>query len=177
MTLLYSLRLKRILVVDMMALAGLYTIRVIAGGAATGIPLSEWLLALSMFMFLSLAAVKRQSELMDLLKREGSRVPGRRYVVADLPMIRNFGTSAGYISVLVLALYINSPQVGVLYAHPLLLWAACPLLLYWISRMLMKAHRGEIHNDPIVFAFRDRASLCTGLAMAAVIGAAALPWP
>ncbi len=176
-TLLYSLRLKRILVIDMITLAGLYTIRVVAGGAATGIPMSEWLLALSMFMFLSLAAVKRQSELMDLLKREGNRAPGRRYVVADLPMIQNFATSAGYISVLVLALYISNPAVNVLYARPWLLWGTCPLLLYWISRMLMKAHRGDIHTDPIVFAFRDRASVVTALAIVAVVLAAAVSWP
>lgn len=177
LTLLYSLKLKRVLVVDMMTLAGLYTIRVMAGAAATGISPSEWLLALSMFMFLALAAVKRQSELMDLAKRERSRAPGRRYLVSDLPMIRNFGTSAGYISVLVLALYISSPEVGLLYRHPQLLWCACPLLLYWVSRMLMMAHRAEIRGDPIVFACRDRASLLTAVAMGAVVAAAAAPWP
>ena len=177
LTVLYSLKLKRVLVIDLMALAGLYTIRVVAGSVATGIALSEWLLALSMFIFLALAAVKRQSELMNLAKRDRSRAPGRRYVVSDLPMIRNFGTSAGYISVLVLALYISNPEVGKLYKHPLVLWATCPLLLYWISRMLMKAHRGELHEDPIVFAFRDRASIYVAFAMGAVVFAAAAPWP
>lgn len=177
LTTLYSLRLKRMLIVDMITLAGLYTIRIIAGGAATGIALSEWLLALSMFMFLSLAAVKRQSELMDLAKRERSRAPGRRYVVRDLPMIRNFGTSAGYMAVLVLALYINNNDVGALYKRPFLLWATCPLLLYWISRMLLKAHRGNIDRDPIVFAFRDRASWFTAMLIGVVVVAASVPWP
>lgn len=177
LTLLYSLRLKRMLIVDMMALAGLYTIRVIAGSAATGIPPSEWLLALSMFIFLSLAAVKRQSELMGLAKHERSRVPGRRYNVRDLPMIRNFGTSSGYIAVLVLALYISNKDVSVHYDRPLLLWATCPLLLYWISRMLLKAHRGLIDRDPIVFAFRDRASWLTAALIAGFVVAASMSWP
>jgi 4-hydroxybenzoate polyprenyltransferase len=175
-TLLYSLKLKRILTIDMITLAGLYTIRVIAGAVATGIELSEWLLALSMFIFLALAAVKRQSELIDLVKRERKGAPGRRYVVGDLPIIQNFGIAAGYISVLVLALYINTPEVELLYKRPIVLWGACPPLLYWISRMFMKAHRGEIHDDPIVFAFHDRVSLWTGAAVALVIVGAATTW-
>jgi 4-hydroxybenzoate polyprenyltransferase len=174
LTTLYSLRLKRVLVMDIIALAGLYTIRVVAGGVVTGIQPSEWLLALSLFIFVALAAVKRQSELVNLVRGGGARAPGRRYVASDLPMIRNFGTSAGYISVLVLALYIHSPEVGELYPHPQVLWGTCPLLLYWISRMLMKAHRGQIREDPIVFAFRDRASLIVGGAMAGFVLAAAI---
>ncbi len=174
LTTLYSLRLKRVLVMDIIALAGLYTIRVIAGGVATGIQPSEWLLALSMFIFVALAAVKRQSELLNLVDGDGARAPGRKYVAGDLPMIQSFGTSAGYISVLVLALYIHSPEVGELYPYPQVLWGTCPLLLYWISRMLMKAHRGQIQEDPIVFAFRDRTSLIVAGAMAGFVIAAAI---
>lgn len=173
----YSLKLKRIPTIDMIMLAGLYTTRIVGGGVAPGVPHSAWLLALSMFIFLALAAVKRQSELMDLAKRDRKQAAGRGYVVDDLPMITSFGISAGYIAVLVLALYINTPDVDLLYHRPLLLWAACPLLLYWISRMFMKAHRGEIHDDPIVFAFRDRVSWLTGAAIGAVVIAATVPWP
>jgi 4-hydroxybenzoate polyprenyltransferase len=119
--------------------------------------------------------VKRQSELTDLVKQGRTRASGRGYVVADLPMVQSFGTSAGYISVLVLALYVSSPEVNELYKNGALLWGACPLLLYWISRMLIKSHRGEMHCDPIVFAFRDRVSLLTAAAMAVVVIAAAIP--
>jgi len=159
LTLSYSLLLKRQVVVDVLMLATLYTMRVIAGGAATGIVPSFWLLAFSMFMFLSLALVKRYSELMETARQHKSAASGRGYWTNDLPVLLSAGTSSGMIAVLVIALYINNPETGGLYANPILLWLVPPLLLYWVTRIWMKAHRGEIDDDPVVFAARDWQSL------------------
>ena len=169
----YSLWLKNRLIVDVLTLAGLYTIRIIAGGAAAGVVLSPWMLAFSMFLFLSLAAVKRQAELVDLAQ-SGRKPSGRAYEVDDLPVVRGLALSAAQAAVLVLALYINSPDVQALYASPQILWLICPCLLYWTLRMVMKAHRGVMADDPIVFAATDRVSLaivavCVGLAVAATL--------
>lgn len=169
-TLAYSLRLKRVTTLDVMLLAGLYTLRLIAGAAATGVALSFWLLAFSMFVFLSLGIVKRHTEL-ALLRDAPAR--GRGYSADDLPMLRALGVSAGYGSVLVLALYINSPQSQTLYDHPAHLWLLCPLLLYWISRVWMKTHRGQMHDDPVAFALRDGVSLLIVVLMIAVAVSAA----
>jgi 4-hydroxybenzoate polyprenyltransferase/phosphoserine phosphatase len=154
----YSLVLKRQLIVDVWMLGALYTLRLLAGGEATGIPLSFWMLGFSMFLFLALAAVKRQAELTDLL-RSGREGAGRAYQPDDLPILQGIALAAGYASVIVLALYINSPGVVELYERPRLLWYVCPLLLYWISMMVMVTHRGRMTDDPIVFAVRDPASL------------------
>lgn len=157
----YSLSLKRKLIIDICTLAGLYTLRVIAGGAATGIPLSEWLLGFSVFFFLSLAAVKRQAELVDGLATGKDRAAGRAYRTDDLPIVSTMAIAAGYGSVLLFALYLSSDAVLRLYAHPLLLWGICPVLLFWVSRNVMTAHRGGMTDDPIIFAVRDRVSqLC-----------------
>ncbi|KJZ18664.1 UbiA family prenyltransferase [Loktanella sp. S4079] len=156
----YSFFLKRALIVDICTLAGLYTLRIIAGAAATGIPLSVWLLAFSMFFFLSLAAMKRQAE----LKRQGQRkAHGRSYEIDDLPLIANMAVSSGYVSVLVMALYLNTDAVAGLYANPTPLWGICLVLLYWLSRMVMISHRGWMHDDPVVFAARDRISIICAL--------------
>lgn len=154
----YSLFLKKKAVVDVCTLAGLYSLRVIAGGVATSIILSPWLLAFSMFVFLSLAAVKRQAEMMDLLHTNPERKTGRPYEVDDLPIIRNIAMSAGYAAVLVLALYINSQTAEASYAVPEAFWMVCPLMLYWLTRMVMVTHRGRMSDDPIVFALRDKVS-------------------
>ena len=174
-TLTYSLWLKRKLIVDVLALAGLYTIRIMAGGAAAMIDLSPWILAFSMFLFLALAAVKRQAELTDLLT-SGRTGAGRAYAVEDLPILRSMAITAGHASVLVLALYITSEDVKQLYAYPALLWLICPLLLYWVLRMVMKTHRGEMTDDPILFAATDRISLVIVLS-SVLIGYAAAVWP
>lgn len=166
LTLSYSLRLKQIVLVDILVLASLYTIRILAGGEATEIRVSEWLLAFSMFFFLSLACVKRFSELFVLRQSNKSEAKGRGYVAADLEQIAQFGSASGYLSILVLALYVSGKEVAALYSHPGVLWLGCPLLLYWISRVWLIAHRGKLHDDPIVFAIRDRVSY--------IIGAAAL---
>jgi len=155
----YSLRLKRAASVDVMTLAGLYTIRIIAGSAATGIPLSFWLLAFSVFIFLSLGFVKRYTELDDARRAGRLTASGRGYTAEDLPLIMTLGVAAGYCTVVVMALYINSPESQLLYRHNKPLWLICPLLLYWISRVWLLTTRGQMHDDPVVFALRDRLSL------------------
>lgn len=165
----YSMRIKQIAILDVVVLAGLYTIRVIAGSAATGIPPSPWLLAFSLFFFFSLALVKRFSEL-DALQRSGENGKVTRgYQVGDREQIASLGSASGYIAVLVLALYINSEAVVPLYRQPILLWMICPLLLYWISRVWLLAHRGQMHEDPVVFAIRDRVSYVVGACVALVL--------
>jgi 4-hydroxybenzoate polyprenyltransferase/phosphoserine phosphatase len=154
----YSLYLKRRMVVDICVLAGLYTARIVAGGLATGIELSVWLLAFSIFFFLSLASVKRQAELIDSEARGQLTASGRDYRVDDLPVISMVAVAAGYVSVLVMALYVNSPAVVELYDRPETLWGVSAVLLYWITRAIMIAHRGGMHDDPVVYAAKDRVS-------------------
>lgn len=159
LTLAYSAFLKRRVMVDVVVLATLYTIRIIAGAAAVGAHLTFWLLAFSMFIFLSLALVKRYAELHATKARGLLKTRGRGYEASDLPLISSLGSAAGYLAVLVLALYIQDAKTASLYRHPQAIWLACPLLLYWISRTWIIAHRGQMHDDPIVFAIRDRVSL------------------
>jgi 4-hydroxybenzoate polyprenyltransferase len=172
----YSLFLKRLVVVDVMVLAGLYTLRVLSGGIATGVAVSPWLLAFSMFLFLSLAFVKRYTELraaaLDDSRGEASR---RGYTREDMELLKSFGTASGYLSVLVLALYINqSREVTVLYRNPAALWLIGPCLLYWITRVWLLASRGMMHEDPVVFTVKDRVSYALGLVIAALIVIASL---
>lgn len=172
-TLAYSLVVKRLLVLDVLTLAGLYTLRVIAGGLAVAIPPSFWLLALSMFLFMSLALIKRYAELFEA--RAAGRteaVGGRGYQADDLPMIAALGAAAGFIAVLVLALYVNDGATSALYGRPEVIWLACPLLLTWVSRIWMLAHRGRMSEDPVLFALRDWPSLAIGGCMALVFWAA-----
>ena len=163
LTLAYSLRLKQSAMLDVLTLAGLYTIRIIAGAAAIAVPLSFWLLTFSMFVFLSLAFIKRFSELKSARHsgHEGN-IRGRGYVHQDLELVSSMGSGAGYLSVLVLALYIQDVHTAELYATPQVIWLACPILLYWISRAWLIAHRGQMHDDPIVFAIKDRVSWIVG---------------
>lgn len=165
LTMAYSLWFKRQIIVDICVLAGLYTIRIAAGGVATGIELSVWLFAFSIFFFFSLAAVKRQAELVDMAERGTLTAKGRGYHVKDLPIISMVGLAAGYISVLVMALYVNSPAVMKLYVIPETLWGICCVLLYWLTRMVLITHRGVMHDDPVVFAAMDRVSQICFLAM------------
>ncbi len=171
-TMAYSLRLKGIVLVDAICLAALYTLRVIAGAGAAGVALSFWLLIFSIFLFLSLAFVKRYAELDGLRRSSQLKAAGRGYHVEDLSVLQSFGTAAGYLSVLVLALYINSPDIESLYHRPKVIWLLCVLLLYWISRVWMKAQRGSMHDDPVVFALKDRVSLAIGLLGAITVAAA-----
>jgi 4-hydroxybenzoate polyprenyltransferase/phosphoserine phosphatase len=173
-TLSYSLGLKRWAVWDVMMLAGLYTLRVFVGSAATGIHLSPWLLAFSLFLFFSLAVVKRQTELvLHIGEGRTAKLSGRGYGPEDMDMLRSMAASSGYMAVLVLALYVNSADVLTLYRHPAALWALCPALMFWVSRVLILANRGEMNDDPVIFALRDRVSLAVGAAclLAFVIGA------
>jgi 4-hydroxybenzoate polyprenyltransferase len=168
----YSLYLKRVPVLDVLLLAAFYTLRVLAGLAATEVRFSTWLLAFSMFLFLSLAFVKRYAELARLRESVETVVPRRGYGASDAEWMASFGAASGYLSVLVLALYINSDEVVALYRRPLALWLLCPLLLYWISRVWLLAHRGRMHDDPIVAALRDPASYAIGLGIATILLAA-----
>lgn len=154
-TLAYSLRLKQSLMLDAIVLAGLYTLRIIAGAAAVNIMPSFWLLAFSMFLFLSLALVKRYSELWTMRERGELSARGRGYHVDDLGVLQSLGAAAGYLAVLVLALYVNSETSRELYGQPMVIWLLCPVLLYWISRVWLVTHRGEMHDDPILFALTD----------------------
>ena len=157
-TLLYSFRFKTTPILDVCMLAGLYTIRVIAGTVAITALWSFWLLAFSIFIFLSLALAKRSSELYNLMQQDKHWANGRGYGIDDLPLINSMGIASGYLSVLVVALYINSEKVLSVYQHPEVLWIFCPALLYWISRIWLKTSRGEMDEDPIVFAIKDRIS-------------------
>jgi 4-hydroxybenzoate polyprenyltransferase len=168
----YSLRLKALALVDIILLAVLYTIRIVGGGVAAGVDVSQWLLGLSMFLFLSLACVKRFSELLVLQQRNENRTWGRGYSVGDIEQVASFGAASGYISVLVLALYVSSHEVVQLYRNPAAIWLACPLLLYWISRIWLLARRGLVHDDPLVFALRDKVTYVVGgLGLIIFIGA------
>jgi 4-hydroxybenzoate polyprenyltransferase/phosphoserine phosphatase len=173
LTLAYSMVLKRQLIIDICVLAGLYTARVIAGAMATGIYVSPWLLALSVFLFLSLAAVKRQAELVSdaALGREGSS--GRAYVTGDTPIVASMALSSGYIAVLVVALYISTPGLRSLYETPAYLWGICPVLLFWISRVVMITHRGLMDDDPVVFAMKDHVSRGCAVVIGGLLLAAA----
>jgi len=168
-TLSYSLYLKRKLLLDVFVLSGLYTVRIMAGSAATGIPMSPWLAGFGVFFFLSLAFVKRFSELEGLRERGASVSNGRGYFVSDLEQLRALGTGAMYAAVVVLSIYINNPETNFLYAHPVRLWVVVPVLLLWLSQVWMLASRGEMHDDPVVFAITDKRSLLLGVLMAAVI--------
>lgn len=174
LTLTYSLTLKRRMVFDVMALAALYTLRIVAGAVGLAIPLSFWLLALSMFMFLSLALVKRYAELFQA-RASGmeEKTRGRGYYPSDLQMIAALGAASGYMAVMILALYINDAHTTQMYRHVEVIWLACPLLLTWISRMWMLTHRGHMNDDPVLFAIKDRISLVLGALIGVVFWLAA----
>jgi 4-hydroxybenzoate polyprenyltransferase/phosphoserine phosphatase len=173
---LYSTTLKRRMLVDVFTLSLLYTSRIWAGHAATGIPLSPWLLSFSMFIFLSLAFSKRVSELRVLAWKGVEDAAGRGYRTDDASQLTIFGVSSGFIASLVLSLYINSSTVTLLYRWPILLWALCPVVLYWICRIWMLAHRGEMNEDPIWFTIRDRVTYWLGLFVVVILLAAAKDW-
>jgi 4-hydroxybenzoate polyprenyltransferase/phosphoserine phosphatase len=168
-TLAYSLRLKRAVIVDVIVLSGLYTIRIIAGSAATGIAVSTWLAGFSIFFFLSLAFVKRFAELENLRERGGASAGGRGYHIADIEQLRSFGSASGYVSVAVLTLYISNLDAAQLYRHTTRLWLLVPVLLLWISRLWLQASRGQLNEDPVVYAITDRRSLLLGVLVLAIV--------
>ena len=169
----YSLRLKRMMLVDVIVLSGLYTIRMLAGCAAAGVGVSPWLAAFSIFFFLSLAFVKRFSELEGMRLRDldagAAAVKGRGYRVSDLEQLRSFGTASGYASVVVFALYIGNEVAQSLYTHSTRLWLLVPVLLLWLSRLWLLASRGELHEDPVVYAITDKRSLLLGVVVLAIV--------
>lgn len=158
-TLAYTFKLKQVEVLDVVALALLYTTRVFAGGAAADIHISFWLLAFSTFLFLSLAFAKRCAELAVVRDRGMEVARGRGYRVTDLPILFAMGIGAAYVATFVFGLYLNSPQVGANYQYPAFLWAFVPILLYWTTRVWLKTFRSEMHDDPVVFAARDPVSI------------------
>jgi 4-hydroxybenzoate polyprenyltransferase len=169
-TIAYSLRLKREPILDVMTLSGLYVMRVIAGGVATGIFVSNWLLAFTLFISLSLAFLKR---FIEVSAREGNgEIPGRAYVSSDAGWLHSVGLSSAYLAVVVFALYANNPELTRLYTHPDRLMVICPPLLYWATRTWFKAHRRLLHDDPVVAIARDPWTYVVGaVAMGVVLNA------
>lgn len=168
-TLAYSFLLKRVALVDVLLLSGLYTWRMLAGGAATTTPISAWLAAFSLFLFLSLAMVKRFSELENLREKGATPANGRGYQIADIEQLRAFGTASAYAAVVVFSLYISRSEVTVLYRHPERMWLIAPLMILWVSRVWLLASRGELDEDPVIFATRDRMSLFLGLVVLVIV--------
>ncbi|MEX3014765.1 UbiA family prenyltransferase [Gymnodinialimonas hymeniacidonis] len=171
-TVAYSVRLKQHTLIDICVLAFLFTLRIIAGGVAMGSPLSAWILAFSMFIFFALAAVKRLAELTDseTAGREASR---RGYQPEDRRVVSQMAITSGYLAVLVLALYVDEPATQAKFGAPWLLWGICPLLIFWISRLVLVADRGEMHDDPMIFAMTNSTSrlvvaFCAVLTLGAV---------
>jgi 4-hydroxybenzoate polyprenyltransferase len=154
----YSFSFKRLILADVILLACLYTMRIMAGAASIALWPSSWLLAFSTFLFFSLALVKRYAELGIMRRAEGEKARVRGYRVVDMELLASLGGGSGYVAVLVLAIYISSGTAGVLYSRAFLLWFLCPLLLYWISYVWLIAHRGGMEDDPLVFTIRNRAS-------------------
>jgi 4-hydroxybenzoate polyprenyltransferase len=167
-TLAYSFFLKRIVLVDVVVLSSLYTIRMLAGAAATETDVSPWLAAFSIFLFLSLAMVKRFAELENLHARGANPTNARGYLLSDIEQLRSFGTSSAYASIVIFALYINGHDVAALYHHPYRMWLVTPLLILWLSRVWLLASRGLLDEDPVVFALTDRMSLLLGLCVALI---------
>ncbi len=170
----YSFYLKRVPLVDVLMLSGLYTLRMLAGGAATNTPISPWLSSFAIFLFLSLAMVKRFSELVSLRERGVTQSHGRGYLVSDLDQIRSFATASATAAVVVFSLYISRPDVDVLYRHSGRLWLIVPFMLFWLYRVLLLASRGEMNEDPVIFAIRDRVSLAIGACIAILAAFATL---
>lgn len=168
LTLTYSLYLKQKPIIDVLLLASLYAQRVLAGGIATTIDVSAWLLAFSIFFFTSLAFLKRYVEL-GLLNAIDERVSSRGYIHADMAVIAQAGLTSGYLAVLVLALYINDETSQILYHTPLILWLICPLLLYWITRIWFFAHRQQMADDPVKFALFDSTSWLVAFCIAGLL--------
>lgn len=165
----YSFVLKQRMIVDVLTLASLFTYRVMAGGVAVNVPLSEWLLAFSIFFFTSLAFVKRYSELIQIKADGRVAIMGRNYVPADMPIIVAAGLASGFLAVLVFALYINTPAITSYYPRFQVLWGICLVLVYWIMRIWFLAARDEMHDDPVLFAVKDKISILAGMLVVACL--------
>jgi 4-hydroxybenzoate polyprenyltransferase/phosphoglycolate phosphatase-like HAD superfamily hydrolase len=167
-TLSYSFYFKRIVLIDVLLLSGLYTIRLLAGADAEQVTISPWLAGFSVFLFLSLAMVKRFSEMQNLRTAGTAPSNGRGYLTADIEQLRAFGTSAAYAAVVVFSFYISSLAGSKLYQHPQRLWLITPLMIFWLSRVWLLASRGELDEDPVIFAVTDKPSLMIGVAVVAI---------
>ena len=168
----YSLWLKRKTFLDVITLSFLYAVRLLIGALAISLSVSSWLIGFSMFVFLSLAIVKRQVELRSMSDPTNAGVRGRAYFAADIGTITALGAASAFASVVVLTLYLQSPEVMARYERPDLLWLVCPLLIYWLGRLILLANRGTVDDDPVVFALRDRASWVVAVAFLAVVATA-----
>lgn len=168
----YLLFLKRKLLVDVLGLAAMHTLRILAGNAAAAIPVSSWLLAFSMFLFLSLALVKRYAELRITQDQSGLKKAGRGYRAEDIEALSQLGMASGCTCALIMALYVDSANVKLLYRHPELIWLICPIILYQMARIWFLARRGDMPDDPLVFMIRDWRSQVTGLLVAVILVAA-----
>ena len=173
LTLSYSLHLKDVVMLDVLVLATAYSLRVLAGGLAVQVPPSTWLLAFCVFLFFSLALIKRYAELVTMRAVVGSKAKARSYLLEDGELLAALGGASGYLSVVVLALYITSDMVRDLYSRHELIWLVCLLLMYWISHLWLMAHRGRMLDDPLVFALRDRTSRVT-ISLMVVVAVAAI---
>jgi 4-hydroxybenzoate polyprenyltransferase len=169
LTVTYSVYLKRQMILDVIVLACLYGMRLMAGAAAVGVVMSPWLVTFAIFLFLALALVKRWSELLERAEKGKSSAAGRGYRTSDLPILQTMAAASGYVAVLIFGLYINSPIVASLYSSPELLWAIPLILLYWLSRVFIITHRGEMHDDPVLFAAKDKTSLVCAALMGIVL--------
>jgi 4-hydroxybenzoate polyprenyltransferase len=174
LTSLYSFYLKRIYLLDIITLASLYTTRLIAGAYAVEVSLSYWLLAFSMFIFLSIAIVKRYTELIVMLEENKTYAKGRGYSIVDMSLLRNIGTTTGILSVLIFILYVNSQEIIVLYNNPVFLWPVAICILLWILRIWFIAQRGLMHDDPIVFISKDKVSYLIALIILILVIAASI---
>jgi 4-hydroxybenzoate polyprenyltransferase/phosphoserine phosphatase len=172
LTSLYSLYLKRLLLVDVLTLALLYTLRVVAGHLATGIAFSLWLSPFAFFLFLSLAFSKRAADLIQHQHDNRKLMPGRGYLTMDLEAVCIAGMCSGFLSSLVLAFYINSDSVQLLYRRPALLWGLQPILLYYVTRLWIICRRGELTEDPIQYTAREPSTYAAALLAVMVLLAA-----
>lgn len=174
LTLIYTLYAKRMMMIDVIILAVLYGMRVCAGGAALMIPLSEWLIAFCVFFFLSLALIKRAAELRHIISINQTEISGRGYRAEDYQSVQALAGASGFVSVLVISLYFNSEAVRSLYTAPYYLWGTGLVMLFWLGRILILTARGEMHDDPVVFAVTDRVSLVSGILVALFLGLSVL---
>ncbi|MEQ8640699.1 MAG: UbiA family prenyltransferase [Alphaproteobacteria bacterium] len=165
----YSLILKRKTFIDVVTLACLYTVRVLIGSAAAEIPVSQWFIIFSIFFFMALAIIKRQREIARVDDAGHKQADGRNYFAEDRAVLSALAAASGFAAVVVFALYLSSAEVAASYSRPELLWGLCPVIIYWLGRMLLLANRGHIHDDPVVFALTDRVSLATGALFMAIV--------
>lgn len=176
LTLFYTFWLKQVVVIDCFILASLYTIRILAGAAVMSVDVSFWLLACSGFLFLSLAFAKRYGEIAVNVSQGRNHSLGRGYENSDSNLILSFGVGSGLIATLVLALYVNSESILEIYRSPIVIWGTVPVLLSWIFRIWLKTHRGEISDDPLLYATKDPVSIAAGMLVAAIVIIGAEGW-